>query len=70
MHSLLRQHGVTAVSKVSKCLKAGILHGFVKLVSPEEDPEREFGLDQFKSGELYLELARPVKIAHRATVEQ
>ena len=46
MHSLLRQHGVTAVSKVSKCLKAGILHGFVKLVSPEEDPEREFGLDQ------------------------
>lgn len=44
--ALLEKHRVTNVSKVCKCLKAGILWGHVKLLPPEEDPENKFNLDQ------------------------
>ena len=46
VHALLCQYGVVDVSKVSCCLKVGILRGTVKLLPPEEDKERKFGLDQ------------------------
>lgn len=46
VNAILKAHGVRDVSKVSSCLKAGILNGRVKLLKPEEDTENEFGLDQ------------------------
>lgn len=46
VHAILGAHGVTDVTSVSKCLKAGILHGNVKLLKPEDDPRNDFGLDQ------------------------
>lgn len=47
--TILNAHSITDVDKVSKCLKAGILHGNVKLLKPEDDPEKKFGLDQATS---------------------
>ena len=38
--------GVKNLFNVSKCLKAGILNGFVKLMKPEDDTGNNFGLDQ------------------------
>lgn len=46
VHAILNSRGITDVARVSKCLKAGILHGNIKLLKPEEDPKNEFGLDQ------------------------
>ena len=31
---------------VSRCLRAGILNGAVKLLKPEDDPDEKYGLDQ------------------------
>lgn len=46
VHGLLKSLGVENPTKVSNCLKAGIMNGYVKLLAPENDPEGEFGLDQ------------------------
>lgn len=46
VHGLLKSLGVEDPTKVSCCLKAGIMNGYVKLLAPENDPEGEFGLDQ------------------------
>ena len=46
VHDLLKSLGVENPTKVSCCLKAGIMNGYVKLLAPENDPEGEFGLDQ------------------------
>lgn len=46
VHDLLKSLGVENPTKVSSCLKAGIMNGYVKLLAPEKDPEGEFGLDQ------------------------
>lgn len=46
VNAILKSHGVTDIAKVSMCLRAGILHGHVKLMKPKDDPEGEFGLDQ------------------------
>lgn len=46
VHDLLKSLGVENPAKVSCCLKAGIMNGYVKLLAPENDPEGEFGLDQ------------------------
>lgn len=46
VHDLLKSLGVENPTKVSNCLKAGIMNGYVKLLAPENDPEGEFGLDQ------------------------
>ena len=49
VEELLSVLGVTNLPKVSKCLKAGILNGHVKLKKPEEDTENTFGLNQVGS---------------------
>ena len=46
VEELLSVLGVTNLPKVSKCLKAGILNGHVKLKRPEDDTENKFGLNQ------------------------
>ena len=48
VHNLLVALGVgeDKVKDVSRCLKAAILNGHVKLLPPEQDPEGQFGLDQ------------------------
>ncbi len=43
---LLASLGVQNLGKVSRCLKAGILNGAVKLLTPENDPGNKFGLNQ------------------------
>ena len=46
MNELLALLGVTDVERVSKCLKAAILKGYVRLEDPRCDPEGKWGLDQ------------------------
>jgi len=46
VHDILKAHHVLDVDRVSRCLKAGILHGTVKLLLPQDDPDNEHGLDQ------------------------
>ena len=46
MNELLALLGVTDVERVSKCLKAAILKGYVRLEDPKCDPEGKWGLDQ------------------------
>ena len=48
MNAIWKAHGVTNVFNVSMCLKAGILNGYVKLLKPEDDPEKKFGLNQVR----------------------
>ena len=44
--AILEACGVLDSFNVSSCLKAGILNGNVKLLKPEDDTEKKFGLDQ------------------------
>ena len=46
MNELLTLLGVSDVERVSKCLKAAILKGHVRLEDPKCDPEGKWGLDQ------------------------
>ncbi len=46
VHRLLERCGVNDPDKVCKCLKAGIMNGYVHLVPSDEDPSGVHGLDQ------------------------
>ena len=46
MNELFQLLGVNDVDRVSQCLRAAILKGFVKLEDPKNDSEGKFGLDQ------------------------
>ena len=46
VHTLLKQCSVPDPGKVCKCLKAGIMNGFVTLLPPSQDPEQKYGLNQ------------------------
>ena len=46
VHKLLNALGVSDLKKVSTCLKAAIINGYVLLLQPKEDPLGLFGLDQ------------------------
>ena len=46
VEELLRSRGVKNPETVSKCLMAAISRGHVKILTPEKDPENQYGLDQ------------------------
>lgn len=46
VHDLLKALGVSDLERVSTCLKAAIINGYVLLLPPKEDPLGLFGLDQ------------------------
>ena len=46
VHELLKQCGVDDPKKVCHCLKAGIMNGFITLLTPDQDPGNEYGLKQ------------------------
>ena len=46
VHELLKCCGVGNLAKVCKCLKAGIMNGFITLLPPEQDPQSKYGLEQ------------------------
>jgi hypothetical protein len=46
VNTILTAYGVENLWMVSRCLRAGILNGAVKLLKPEDDPDEKYGLDQ------------------------